>query len=189
MGQPFTVCADWRWAQDTASRNWIENAHTDLSSPDSWLDTNICLRFLLDNTGDKIETDGYIIQYRVDAGTWTPITTTSSYVKAVSSSNFTDGDGTSQELGSGTFDEGYWDDNGVIGSYSLQNAQEGENEHCFQFISTDCQGTTVEIRVIFDDGITTLDGYTYSNPSCTFAGGGDQPYDNRKIARNTLLRM
>ena len=170
MGTPNTVCADWRWAQDTAARNWIEDPHVDLSDPNSWLDTNICLRFLLDNTGAKDETDGYIIQYRVDAGSWEGITTSSSYVKSVSSGNFTDGDATSQELGAGTFDEGYWDDDGGVASYTLAQGQESENEHNFQFISADCSGHTIEVRVVFDGG-AALDGYTYSDPSCTFAGG------------------
>lgn len=170
MGQPNTVLADWQWFEDDVGHTQIENAHTNLSSPDSYLDTTIGLRVLLDNTGDKVETDGYKIRYRVDAGSWVDVTTSSSYVRAVTSSQHSDGDSTSQVLGGGTFDEGYWDTNGGVASYTLTNGQESENEHILQFRSADCGGHTVEVSIFFDDN-GSLDGYTYSDPSCTFADG------------------
>jgi hypothetical protein len=172
MGTANTGCTDWRWEYDDGDGgSHIQNAHVDLSSPDSWLDTNICWRALLYNSGDKNEEDGYRLEYSIDAGSnWDPVTTSSSYVRSASSGNFTDGDSTSQELGAGTFDEGYWDDNGSIASYTLAQTKESEHEFCFQFRSADCGGQTVLIRIAFDDG-SDLDSYTYSNPSCTFAGG------------------
>ena len=169
MGTANTVCADWQWFEDDAGHSTIENAHTDLSSPDSYLDTTIGLRILLDNTGSKDETDGYKIMYSINAGVdWYDITTSSSYVKAVNGSQHNDGDSTSQELGSGTFDEGYWDEDGGVASYTLAQGQESENEHYIQFISGDCPGNTVEIKVVFDGG-ADVDGYTYSDPSTTFS--------------------
>lgn len=189
MGQPSTACIDWRYAQATDSRNWIENPHVDLSDPDSWLDTTLCIRWLLYNSGDKVEADGYVLRYRVNGGSWVAVTTTSDYVRAVDHPYRTDGQATSQELGSGTYDEGYWDDNGVIAEFNLANGQESENEHSFQFLSDDCAGTTIELQLAFDTPLD-LDGYTYSHPSSTFtAAAADQPYGNRRVARNTLLRM
>lgn len=175
MGQPSTACTDWRWEYDDGDGgSHIENAHTNLSSPSSWLDTNICWRALLYNSGDKVETDGYRLEYSINAGVdWVAVTTSSSYVRSASSGNFTDGDSTSQELGAGTFDEGYWDDTGSIASYTLTNGQESEHEFCFQFRSADCSGQTVLVRIAFDDG-ADLDGYTYSNPSLIFPGGLSQ---------------
>ena len=171
MGTANTVCADWQWFEDDAGHNQVENAHTNLSSPDSYLDTTIGLRILLDNTGSKDETDGYKIVYSINAGVdWYDITTSSSYVKAVAGAQHNDGDSTSQELGSGTFDEGYWDEDGGVASYTLAQGQESENEHYIQFISGDCAGETVLIKVVFDGG-ADVDGYTYSNPSSTFSVG------------------
>ena len=185
MGQPSTALADWRWAQATDARNWIENAHVDLSSPNSWLDTAICLRILLYNSGDKVEDSGYKIRYRVDAGTWTDVTTSSSYVRATDHPYRTDGQGTSQELGSGTFDEGYWDEDGSVASFQLASGQEAENEHCITFRSAECPGHTVEVSIFFDDN-GNLDGYTYSDPSCVFTGVDDCVADDLSTGTPTL---
>jgi len=132
----------------------------------------MCIRFLLYNSGDKVEQDGYVLQYTINGGTnWYNVTSSSSYVQAADHPYRTNDQATSQELGSGTFDEGYWVDDGQTPDYQLANGQESEHEFSFQFLSTDCAGETVGLRICFDDGITALDGYTYSNPSSTFSAG------------------
>lgn len=171
MGTANTVCQDWRWAQDTSARNWIQALHTNLASPASWLDTNIRLRVLIEDTGSKEETDGYVLQYTINGGTnWYDVTNATNYVRSSTSAFITDGDPTSQEIGSGTFDEGYYDTTGAIASYTLATGQQSEHEFNFQFRSADVAGLTVGLRIAFSGG-SGLDGYTYSNPSTTFPTG------------------
>jgi len=172
MAQPYIDQDSFHWRNDNGSETeatWIDNANDNLASP--LQDSNYRLRFLLQNTGDKDLADGYRLEYNVDAAGWVIVTTTSSYVRSVGSINdgwtLTDEDATTQQLGTGTFDEGYWDDTGTTTSFTFAQTQESELEFCFQFRSTDISGgETIEIRVALDDG-TELDLYT-NTPSTTF---------------------
>lgn len=176
MGQPFTDQDTFRWREDDAlAGTWIEDKGNDLSDPDSWLDTNIRIRFLLQNTGDKDETDGYRLEYSRNGGVdWNAVTNATQYVKSVTSDWFADGDGTNQEIGEGVFDEGYFDeDDGTVASFTLADGEESELEWVIQFVGTDCPGNTILLRVAFDDGLP-LDSYT-DTPSSTFTSTGPPP--------------
>ena len=172
MGQPFLDQDSFAWRNDDGTEvtaTWIGSTNDDLSSPST--DTNYRLRYLLQNTGDKDEADGFIIRYNVDAAGWVTVTSTSSYVRSFASaydgSGFTDGDATAQRIGAGTHDEGDCDDDGTIASYTFAQAQESEHEFCIQFRSADIGNNTIELRIEYDDGITPLDLYI-NTPSTTF---------------------
>jgi len=171
MGQPYLDQDSFRWRDDDAlAGTWLEATNDPLSNPESYLDTNIRLRFLLQNTGDKDETDGYRFAYTINGGTnWYPVTTTSNYVRSVSSDYFADGDSTSQEIGSGTHDEGYFDEaSGAIAAFTFAQGQESENEFVFQFRSADISGHTIGLRMEYSGG-GGLDSYT-NEVSVTFPG-------------------
>jgi hypothetical protein len=167
MGQPNTVQDAFRWKTDVngidVDAGWAEALNVQLGTTTTpALDTNFRPRFVLDNTGLKIETDGYHLYYRINSGTWTRVTTTSSFVRSTATIEYADGATTVQLIGSGTYDEGYGDEeDGAIASFSLTNGQEAEIEWCIQFRSADftAGGELVEIRMRFDGGVE-LDGYT-----------------------------
>jgi hypothetical protein len=180
MSSPNTVQADFRWRNDDGGETgatWIKAAHVDLDKNPT-MDVPIRIRFLLQNTGDKDETDGYRLEYSVDGGSYTEVTTSSSYVRYIGSANttwtLTDEDPTTQQLGGGTFDEGYWNDQGDTTSFTFAQGQESELEFCIQFRSADITENTIELQVNFDGG-SALDGYTYT-PSTDFGGTFQQSH-------------
>lgn len=166
-GTPNTVQQSFRWRNDNGSESgatWkaATNANPSLSASD--YDSNMRLRCMLENTGTKDESDGYIWVYEINDGTPTAITTTSSFVKAVASLDtswtINDGDSTTQQIGAGTHDEGYMDEDGTIASFTLAQSQESENELVFQIVGADFSGgEKLEIYMRFDNN-TDLDGYT-----------------------------
>ena len=161
MGTANTVQQDFRWRNDNgsetaATRKADTNNNPTLSASD--YDTTMRIRFNLENTGGKDETDGYHFQYSINDGTWTRISQSSFFVSSRLSSYFADGDSTTQQIGGGTHDEGYMDEGGVISSFTLTQAQESENEWCFQINSGDFSGgEKLELRMAFDNG-NSLDG-------------------------------
>lgn len=159
----------FRWHKDTVSLNdnsapgWAEAINTQLGTvtPIAY-GVNFRPRFLLQNTGDKNESDGYNIQYQVDSGGWVSVTGATNFVRAFTTSQYTDGDPTSQILGGGTHDEGYGDTDGTIGTFVFAFGEESENEFCIQFLSgagNFTGGEVLELRVSFDNG-ADLDAYT-----------------------------
>lgn len=162
---PFVDQDSFRWKLDVVGLNvdsdWAEAINTQLGTVTTIAyDVNFRLRFLLQNTGDKDESDGYNLQYQIDSGGWVNVTGSSNYVRAFTTSQYTDGDATSQILGGGTHDEGDGDTDGTIASFTFALGEESENEFCFQFRSADFSGSEVlELRMSFDNG-ADLDAYT-----------------------------
>jgi hypothetical protein len=164
-GSPFIDQDSFRWRYDNGSESaagWVDVTNSNPAASSFNYDTNYRLRYLLQNTGTKDKSDGYDFQYRIGgaSGTWTDITTTSSFVRSVTSGNVTDGDTTTAQIGSGTHDEGYIDTTGTIASFTIVQAQESENELVFQFVKASFSGgEDVEIRMVYDNG-SELDAYT-----------------------------
>jgi hypothetical protein len=152
----------FRWRNDNGSETtatWKAATNANPTFVTGDYDTNMRLRVLLQAAVDDT-IDGYRWAYSINDGTWTPITTSSSYVRAVTSGNVTDGDPTTQQIGAGTHDEGDIDTTGVIASFTLTSGQESENELVFQLRSADFSATDkLEIRLEYDDG-TPLTTYT-----------------------------
>jgi hypothetical protein len=169
MGTANTVQQDFRWRNDNGSETaatWKADTNNNPTLSASDYDTTMRIRFNLENTGGKDETDGYHFQYSINDGTWTRISQSSFFVSSRLSSYFADGDSTTQQIGGGTHDEGYMDEGGVISSFTLTQAQESENEWCFQINSGDFSGgEKLELRMAFDNG-NALDGYT-NTPTIT----------------------
>ncbi len=172
MGQPITNQAGFRGRNDNGS----ETAATWKALLDvNWtqlVDAKFRVRFLLTNTGNKDLVDGYRLYYSHNSGTYTRVTTTSNVIQSTVSANtswtLTDGDDTTQLLGSGTFDTGDWDNNGETDSFTLVQAHETELEWCLTIDSgTVGNGDSIELRVYLDDD-SVLDNYlTNKTPNIT----------------------
>jgi len=151
------TAATWIAAANT---NWTQDA-----------DTTFRLRFLVQETaGGALNNKGCQWQYRLNAGTWTNITTTSTVCKAVDSPNLVDATDTTQQLGAGTFiatNAGITEDGLNAGVADFAGNDETEFEAPLQIISGDVtDADTLEIRLVDEDGTTVLDAYT-NTPSIT----------------------
>lgn len=186
----------FRWRYDNGSESaagWVDSTNVNPASSNFDYDTNYRLRYLLQNTGTKDLSDGFNFEYQIGALGWNPITTTSNYVRAVTSGNVTDGDSTTQQIGAGTHDEGYIDTGGTIASFTLVQGQESENEIVFQFRSADFTGgETVAIQMVFDNG-QGLDSYTNTATLTNMAAPPTprvpiEAFVYRRLARRADLR-
>ena len=130
---------------------WIEALNTDWYQP--W-DENFRLRFVVAETagGDAKNPDVHF-QYNLNGGGWNDVTTSSSVLRAFASSNYAEGDDTTQQIGSGTFvspNSGMTEDGEALTSATI-NTSEIEVEGCFQVRSADVsQDDTIEIRATID---------------------------------------
>jgi hypothetical protein len=167
MGQPFIDQDSFAWLQDDDDlelNTAIGSTNDQLTSPT--LDSNYRLRFLLQNTGDKDDGDTFRLESNYESAGWVAVTNATSYVKYVQSTqnpNPSDGDGTAQRIGGGTFDEGFYEDSGSdFTNFTFAQTQESELEACIQFVSADLNNDdVVELRIAYNDG-TPLDSYTNS---------------------------
>lgn len=117
------------------------------------------------NTADSNNTAIQMrLEYRKNGGTWTPVTTTSSDVEIVNHASLTQGDDTTQRIGSGTW---VTDNNWVCDTSGTTNASgstgfsdsEAECLWSIQIVDADVNnGDEIEFRATLSDG-TTLDDY------------------------------
>ena len=163
MTNAVTVQEQFRWREDDGSETaatWMAAEDVNPAEEDFSYDTNYRLRILIQNTGGKDETDGYVFAYSIDDGTWTGISPISDFVRGVTSGNVTQGDATTQQVGSGTHTGGRIDAGAGVASYTLPQGEESEHELVFQFRSVDFSGgEKVEIKLMFDN-VADIDGYT-----------------------------
>lgn len=176
MGKPIILDQDsFRYRNDDndeANASWIYALNIDGSLD---VDTNYRIRLLIQETNNGAAVSKvWKFQRSYNSGAWTDITTTSSVVKAVSSSYFADGDDCTQQLGSGTFistNSGMSED-GNTGSVLIGTNYETEAELAFQIVSGDvANNDTIEIRAVESDS-TLLGTYTRT-PSITVSEAED----------------
>lgn len=134
------------------------------------VDENFRCRFVVQETaGTPLSSVGFKFESRLNAGSWTAITGTSSTVISSLSSNFTDGVDCVQRVGSGTFisDNNGMDENGAVAELiDYAGSTETEIEGCFQIVAADVNnGDTVQLRAVRYDS-SVLNGYT-NTPSVT----------------------
>jgi hypothetical protein len=135
------------------------------------LDTNFLLRFTVQADATGLNNVDNEFQYRIDGGTWTNITTTSSFVRAVAVGAFTNGQACTQRLsGTGTFESsgaGCTEDGSSGGTANDIVASGNSETECGLVLrSADLTGgELVEFRLTRDGG-TLLDTYSVT-PSIT----------------------
>lgn len=138
------------------------------------VDVPFRIRFDLEGAGSVDTGLTFLFYYSYNGGSYTPITTSSSPIKIVSSSQFTDNAATSTQLL--TTNTSY-----LVGVGRTTNSSFGgtfgagvvqENEGCFQIIgSAVSNGDTIAIRVYNSSG-TTLNSYVQT-PTITAGGASD----------------
>jgi hypothetical protein len=169
---------------------WIAALNTNFTWPQ---DTNLRMRFLVQETADVAEADvSFQLQYNHNGGGWNNVTGSSSVARS-SAGGLTEGGNTTQQIGSGTFvtpNGGQDESDGIAGGSSLDFTttvnQEVELEFCFQIRSADTSGgDTIQFRLIKDG--SPLDAYTNtptvtlpSPPSITSVGGDDEFNDEEE---------
>lgn len=134
------------------------------TNPTLDVDTTYLVRFLVQEAAGGTTTNTSVtLQYNHNSGGWNNVTTTSSVVKAVDSVNLTDGNNTTQRIGSGTFQStnaGVIED-GTGGSVSFAGNDETEFLFPFQIVSGDvANNDTIQLQLV------TLNTYTRT-PSIT----------------------
>lgn len=144
--------ATWLAATDTAP---------DAFDPD--VDTDFRLRLAIFATDGSIPNS--TLEYSLNGGSWTAVTTSSDVVRNVSSANFADGDPTTQQISAGDFGSfGEMDSNGLAGASAGEFDTSTEHEFMLRVLGDDVEPSdTLQIRA---DG---MDTYSVT-PEITFAG-------------------
>lgn len=100
------------------------------------------------------------LQASHNSGAYFDVTASSSVIKVVDSSYFTDGADTAQRIGSGVF---LWDNNGLDDAdgvslgIDIHNSTEVEVEHALQIVDSDVTDEdTIDLRLVENDGADTL---------------------------------
>jgi hypothetical protein len=161
----------FRWRNDDGSESaatWQAVEGTNPSTVSVDTNTRLRIEFTNDdatNSGDANETFKWQYKHTQGTNTWTDITTTSSVVKIVDSSNLTDGGDTTQQLGSGTFES----NNNAVQDASntfqitgtLAPSDVVEAEISFQIVRGDVDDAdTIDFRIVESAGSVEFDGYT-----------------------------
>ena len=181
--------ASFRGRNDDGSETaatWIAALNTNFTQD---VDTNFRIRFLIQETEDVADANvQFQLQYNYEGGGWNDVNGSSSVVRSFASSEFTDGDDTTQQLGSGTFisnNDCMDEANGLVGGANLDFTatanQEVEAEFCIQIRDADTSGgDTIQLRLIkeADEALTTYTNtptITVPNaPAITTVGGDNQ---------------
>jgi hypothetical protein len=139
------------------SATFSEALNTDFSQA---VNTTFRLRFEVnENAGGNAPNLNFRLQSNKNSGGWVTVTTTSFVVQIDSSSQFTDGDATTQVIGDGSFvaSEGLENTGIVTGNVTLQS-ESTEIEFCLTIVSGDVDdGDTIEFQVQADSA--DLDTY------------------------------
>src|SRR5688572_6830230 len=122
------------------------------------VNTTFLLRFCLQCDATLLSNIDVEFQYRRNGGTWTNITTTSSVVKAVTTSVFTNQSNPTKRLsGTGTFEasSASCTHTGVGGgtAFDIVDSGNGETECALQLVGNDVNdGDRIEFRLTRDGG-------------------------------------
>ena len=153
---------------------WIEAANTDWTQA---VDVNFRVRFVVkENNSANPANFGCQLQYNLAAAGWNDVNATSSVVQSSASPNLADRAVLTQQLGSGTFSAGAFDEvdgelTEALDDTDIAQNTEGEYEFCVQIRSADVtDAQTLQLRLVWDSG-AALTGYTQT-PTITVSEGG-----------------
>lgn len=183
-GAPAWTQYHARVRDDTTALNtsggWLGNLDSNPTNPISSGSANkFRIRFLLDEFNDKVAGVTPTLYYNRNNTGWNPVTTTDSYVRPISSGQYTDGDSCSTQLltgsdpASGAFENvGYADSaDGATATSTIATKNDFfECEFCIYFESGVVNNDTIQFRV--QNGATALDSYTYAGPTVTVSVSG-----------------
>ncbi len=154
-----------------SAASWVALINVDITGgpgEDVEADTNFRIRFLIKDTNTGAENNVALqLQYNLNSDSWNDVNASSSVIRSFASTQFADGDDTTQQLGSGTFitpNSGMDEVEGLAGGGDIDfvdlTADEVEVEYCIQIRSADVINTdTIDLRVI-RGSTTVLENYT-----------------------------
>ena len=146
----------FRFRHDDGSETaatWREGEDIDIEVEDT--DIRIRIRIMLENDGDTLDsTTDWRLQRQLNSDSWVDITESSTVVRPIGTSFFTDGDPTTQQIGAGTFDAGKVSDisgvDSIIEDSDLSATNETEHEWALRLRSGDVVVTdTIKFRVAY----------------------------------------
>jgi hypothetical protein len=152
----------------------IDAQDTDITR-DVTSDSNLQLRVRLQETQGAAgaSTDDYQLQYSKNGGSQTNITTSSSSVKGFNSGSLTDGNATTNRLGSGSgsFVAGEISEDGLVDDHTLTASNYTEHLYSLTAVAADlANNDTLDFRVLRNGAVLddpALDSYSESNRSGT----------------------
>ena len=155
-----------------SAATWKASANTNWTQD---VDENVRIRFLVQETdGDSVTDKTFQLEYKLNSGSWTNVTGTSSVVRSSATSYVADGANTTRQISSGTFvtpNAGFDEADGQVGGTSLDfsGSDEVELEFCLQIRSADvANDDTIQLRI---KGLST---YT-NTPTLTVSGVAEPP--------------
>ena len=183
---PMALCMDDpTFAQDsiqvfnddgTDETDSTAKAGVGVNITDQALDENLLIRFLLKETaGNQGSNKSARLEVRLNEGTYGLVSGGTLVARSFASTKLTEGNDTTQRIGSGTFvtpNAGQDDINGVAGSSVCDFAGNDETEfvYCVQILSADVNaGENVDFRMSDSD----IDVYTDPEIKVTIASNGD----------------
>jgi hypothetical protein len=153
--------------QAAANVNWTQPVEGDFQPED------FRVRFLVrENGGASAADKTFQLEYKLNTGSWTDVTGSSTVIKAVDSDNLTDGGDTTQQLGSGTFitpNAGLDEVNGQAGGSVLDfsGSDEVELEFSLRIVGEDVlNNDSIQLRVKGLDAYSNTPTITVED--CTF---------------------
>jgi hypothetical protein len=153
------------------------------------VDTDYGVSFRIENRGGHETVTQYKLQYRLNGGTWTDVTTSSDVVIAVATADYADGDDVAEFIG-GT--GAYVSNNNAAcdndAAFTLPAAlsadQAFECHFTFQVVGADVSDEdTIQLRIVESDG-TVLDAYTDTPTITVNAGAGEKTASGTPAAQS-----
>src|SRR4051812_33053217 len=127
--------ATWKAANNT---NWTQ-----------LVGVNFRVRFCVSETGTTASTHTGQVQYNKNSAGWVSVTGSSSVVKAVSTTQYSDDAATTKQLATGTFVAGKCESSSGVTTATGSIAQNSQTdmEYCLQIVDADVAGgDTIQLR-------------------------------------------
>ena len=184
--------SDFQWGDDDAG----ETTHTLLGTVSSSQDFDVTsgnvqqfLRLVIAETGgaEGDEGAGFQLEFSINGGAYTNLTTTSTGCKAYDSTNVTEGEGgdTTQRVGTGTFistNEGIIEDGTGDFTVAFSGTDETEALYTVEFVTADLSDNdSINFRVAALDGWTSV-----ANATITLSGVVDHVATGALLAQDAV---
>ena len=144
--------AEYRFRNDDGSEStatWLAASNTPWEPTLTGSNIPFRLRVMVQETGGEVGTSSFTLQYSYNSGTWTAITTTSSYVRLRASSNVTDGATTTNQIGgTGTFNGGQFRETATASTVNHTALGHSEHEYSLELVGGGFTGGNLKFRLI-----------------------------------------
>jgi hypothetical protein len=137
---------------DEAGATWRAALNTDINMADA--DTTFRFRLLFAETGGvALGFKSWVLQRSLNSGSWAAVGDSTAVIELDLSGNVADGEATTQQLGSGTFDSGEIVEGSGLAFSDLNADEETEFEWVLKLVAADVVDTdTIDFRVVLGGG-------------------------------------